>query len=357
MVSFAVDSEAEWLALRESNVGGSEVAALFYRWRMPDGRDVVRHLYQPAPEQGTPLGSVSPYKTPMRLWAEKSGKVMPADISNERTRAGRHMEAAIAAWSREKWGWNIRKVRRYLAHDAAPGWGASLDYELHESGSAGAPVEFKNVDFLVFRDEWEAEEETVLAPPLHITLQVQAQIGCANADHGWIVPCVGGNEILRGRIDRHEPVQRMIAEAVAAFWGGVRSGQPPSHVADIAAVADCHAFALDESAGALDLSADSEFTELCRRYLRWQEHQVRTEIMVDNLKGRIALKLGEHTRAKGQLHNVTWTLVNRPERIVPERLQPAMSFRGALYVRVPTEPRKRKAPETATAALKGKPAF
>jgi predicted phage-related endonuclease len=328
MAHVAVQSEAEWLALRESFVGGSEVASLFYTYRMPDGGAAVRHLYEAPPENSQPLGCLSPYRTGYALWTEKAGLVMPADFSSERIDAGKFLEPALAAWASDKFKLKLRKVRRYHQHETVEGWGASLDYEVHGIGMP--PVEFKNVDRAIFARDWMAEGDDIIAPPIHINLQLQHQMGACGADHGFIVACIGGNELKLGRIPRHEPTQTRIAEAITAFWAGVKAQVPPILVADYEAVSKAHAFG-DKGAVA-DLSGVEGFPALCDRYLELKRQADELEVSLETAKGQIAIHLGEATKATAPGVRVSWSVIHRPEKVIPERKQEAKTYRGALIV-------------------------
>lgn len=330
MAAIAIKSEAEWLSVRESFVGGSEIASLFYAYQLPDGSEVVRHAYEEQPLDATPLGCLSNFRSATGLYNEKAGLVMPEDFSSERVDAGRFIEPALAEWSKKKWGWPIRKVRRYLSHETVDGWGASLDYEIHGDGETGVPVEFKNIDWLVFQREWVCDGEEIIAPPLKYSLQLQHQMGGTGADHGWIVVCVGGNELKRGRIARHEPTQARIAEAVSAFWAGVRSETAPIAVADYGAVAK--AFAEGDKALALDLTEDESFPDLCSRYVRRKADLDAIEKDVERLKGQIAIRLGEATKAKTRGYRLSWPVVRREAKLIPARQQEATTYRSGLTV-------------------------
>jgi len=329
MGAIAVSNEAEWLSLRDSHVGGSEVASLFYRWRYADGTEAVLHLYETPPEGATLVESLSPFKTGYRLWQEKAGRVMPDDLSsNERVQAGNFLEPALAAWAGEKFKWKLRKVRRYCTHATVTGWGASLDYEAHEPGFP--PIEFKNVDGLAFRDSWAVEGDEIIMPPLNYVLQLQHQIGAVGADHGWIVACVGGNRLLRGRIERHEPTQQKIAEAIAAFWEGVETGTEPKWVADYDSVAETYRYG--SKALQVDLTADGDLPQLCADYLARKAEADQLEATISHLKGQIASKLGDAAKAVASGYRMSWPVVERPEKVIPERIQKALTYRGALTI-------------------------
>jgi predicted phage-related endonuclease len=330
MANLAVRDEAEWLSVRSDYVGGSEVASLFYRYLLADGSEVVRHAYEAVPEGSTPLGCLSSWRSGFALFNEKAGIVMPADFSSERVDAGRFMEPALAEWSKHKWGWPMRKVRRYSTHDGVKGWGASLDYELHGEGQTGVPVEFKNVDRGVFATQWTVDGDEIIAPPLYYLLQVQHQMGAVGADHAWIVACVGGNELKRGRIARHEPTQQRIADAVEAFWAGVAVGEPPLRVADFDAVSK--AFAFGDKGRHVDLTGEPEFETLVNTYLADKDRLDKLDTLVDGHKAKIALQLGDATKATAGGFRLSWPVIVREEKIIPARKQEAKTYRGALTI-------------------------
>lgn len=330
MPTIQITDEAHWLSVRDSFVGGSEVSALFNRWLLPSGERVTMHAYEEVPEGAVPLGCCSPYTTSHSLWLAKSGKVPPDFKETERMQAGTFLEPAIAAWAGEKWGWKLRKVRRYHAHDQIEGWGASVDFEVHGPGME--PVEIKNIDFLIARDNWVIEGDEVIVPPLHIILQLQHYIGARGAAAGWVMACVGGNTLTRGRFDRHEPTIERIGEAVKYFWGGVRAGIPPNST-PFEAVKEEFAYGTAVAeAEARDLTGDGEAARLARRFLRWKRHLEFVENGVDHIKGGLARKVGDVSKARGDGFKVTWPVIERAEKEIPARIQKAMTYRGGFTV-------------------------
>lgn len=330
MPNVAIASEAEWLAIREANIGGSEVAGLFFNWQLADGSRAVLHAYEPAPEGALCLGSCSPYTDAYKLFLAKAGRVMPADFNpSERMQAGTYLEPALAEWARAKWSMKLRKVRRYSTHPEIAGWGASLDYEVHGPGMD--PVEFKNLDFIVARDQWVIEGGEVISAPLHIQLQVQHYLGARGAERGWIIACVGGNELVRGEFKRHDPTIERIGEAIAAFWANVAAGNPPVEVATFDAVAE--EFAFGSTGIVSDLRGDEEAAFLARRYMRLKEHAEFTEAQMDRVKAKLAIKIADGTKAIGDGFKVTWPTITRPAKEIPARWQEERTYRGGFTVR------------------------
>lgn len=329
MPHIALKDEAEWLSIRESNIGGSEVAGLFARWQLPDRTTTVLHAYEALPEGAIPLGSCSPYTNGYKLFLNKAGLVMPEDFNpSERMQAGTYLEPALAQWAASKWGMKLRKVRRYSTHPTVTGWGASLDYEVHAPGMD--PVEFKNIDFLVARDQWVIEGGEIISAPLHIQLQVQHYLGARGAERGWIIACIGGNELVRGEFKAHEPTIARIGEAIAAFWDGVARGEPPVEVAAFDDVAEQFAFS---GGHVTDLKGDADASLLARRYMRLKRHSEFMEAIIDRTKAKLAIKIGDGSKAVGDDFKVTWPSITRAAKLIPARQQEEKTYRGGFTVR------------------------
>ncbi len=325
MRAVILQDRSHWHALRAQHIGGSEIAALFYLWKLANDQLVYLHMFEEPPSDAIMLGCASRHTTGYRLWHEKAGLLTPPDLDGyERIRLGQHLEAGIAGAAREKWkGWPLQKVHRYIRHPSLPGMGASRDYEERVAGYP--PVEIKNVDYLVFRDLWSVKGDEIDAPPIDITLQVQHQIACegSRATHGWIVACVGGSSLKRGRIERHAPTIARIEQAVAAFWAAVAAGSPPLDVADYDTVADASLLSARADATPADLTADNRLPTLCSRLLKVQGLRKRIEGAEERIKSEIAVKVASATRATTVGYRIIWPLVQRGEK----------SHRGGLTIK------------------------
>jgi putative phage-type endonuclease len=206
---------------------------------------------------------LSPYATPFELWHQKAGRLAPPDLDDaERVQAGQFLEPAIAAWAAEKFDLHIRKVNRYIESPVVAQFGSSLDYETVKGRN---PVEIKNVDFLVFRDEWEAEGDTITRAPAHIALQQQSQIACTRKPLSHLIVCVSGNTLYRMETPAHAPTIARINAGVTDFWRSIREGNPPdpNFGADYETLRILHN---KSGGGELDLSHDNRIAELIAEY-------------------------------------------------------------------------------------------
>ena len=315
---------ADWLALRQGYIGGSEIASLFYIWQINDILAYL-HMFERPPVDAVCLGCVSRHTTGFRLYHQKIGTLPADDLFDERIAAGVFGESGIADWAQSTeyaphWGMRLEKARSYTPHPTVRGMGASRDYQ--EVAPGFPPVEVKNVDGLIFRDLWKVEGGEIVAPPMDITLQLQVQIACGSArggksPYGWVIACVGGNKLLRGRIDRHEPTIAKIEQAVTAFWAAIDAGTPPLDIADFDTVADLSLLGAEERAAPLDLTGDSRADDLCARFKKIDGIVKRGEAARDRVKAQLALKLGDAPntiRASTAKHKITWPLVHRGEK-------------------------------------------
>jgi putative phage-type endonuclease len=230
MATFTVENEAHWHALRHEHVGASESACLF---------------------------NESPWLTAWQLWHQKKGD-LPGIDENESMVAGRYFEPAVAGYAAEKWGIQLRKVRRYMTADDCPGMGASLDYEQIGTGAL-IPTEIK---YSLHGDGWEYEGENLVEAPTHYLIQMQHQLACApNAPHGQLIAYMG-NGVKRMVIERREPIILALKSKITDFWASMVTGDEPEidYLKDAAALSR---LSLNVNFVDLDLSGDEDFKQWC----------------------------------------------------------------------------------------------
>lgn len=193
MGALSVRDQTHWHELRSQHIGASDVAALF---------------------------DMSPFTTLWRLWMEKSGKLPPEDLSdNKSVQAGTFLESGIANWAAHRWDMKIEKVVDYYTADDCPGMGASLDFQT----DGGHPVEIK---WSAHGDGWEYEGDTITCAPDNYVLQVLHQMACTDAEYGWLIALIR-NEPRRMKVPRSEEIISKIKSHVAKFWDSVRAGEEP----------------------------------------------------------------------------------------------------------------------------------
>lgn len=208
-------NRAKWLATRARNINSSEVGALF---------------------------GLSPYMTALELYGLKTGQIEDGFKDNDRAAAGRHLEAGIAAWAQEKFGFTAKPFKDYM-EDPKARTGSSFDWEITAWADAPAgfdgriPLEIKTVDYLGFNGsfkagyadrKWNADNPDDIVAPPHIELQVQHQLMLTGAPWAVIVVLVAGNTMHRIVRLRNETIIEKIRDRIAQFWADVDAGREPA---------------------------------------------------------------------------------------------------------------------------------
>lgn len=211
-------STEEWLQLRQAYVSSTESSALF---------------------------GLNPYLTPYELAVIKKS-TEPSEVykDNERQRWGKMLQRVIAQSVADDYGIKVRALTAYATDDDLK-IGASFDYEIvgvkdgfepaseeytwlremYRQHGAGV-LEIKNVDGLVFKNDW-AEVEGRIEAPAHIELQVQHQLACIERAWSAIGVLVGGNRRIVIRRMADEEVATAIRAKVERFWKGLAKGAMP----------------------------------------------------------------------------------------------------------------------------------
>ena len=194
------ENEQAWLEARLKDVTSTEVSALF---------------------------GISPYMTPFELWHRKKDAVVVRLDPNERMFWGTKLQDAIATAVAEEQGWKIRRMTEYM-RDTEVRMGASFDFDIGDSFHTDQRglLEIKNVDGLVFLNEWTNDEKGLQAP-LHIEIQVQQELACSGRGYCYLCALVGGNRLEKVKRTRDEAVIQAIKNKVADFWASIEANTPP----------------------------------------------------------------------------------------------------------------------------------
>lgn len=226
-----VDRE-QWLEWRKRDVTASDVAAVC---------------------------GLSPYKSALRVWAEKSGHVQGIG-DNELMRRGRWLEPAVLEAIREREPtWEINRQRIYV-RDSSLRIGCTPD-ALAYTSEGPTLIQAKTVSRPVY-DAWLDGE-----PPLAYTLQAITEGMLMEMNRIYVASLVIDTyeahlDMWRIPLDRIVEAQEGIKRAVAKFWSDVERGIQPT--------AD---YALDEELlavlrppkpemEAIDLSLDNRIAEV-----------------------------------------------------------------------------------------------
>jgi len=163
---------------------------------------------------------LSRWKTPLKLWCEKTSKLPAPDLSdNEAVELGTDLEEFVAQKFSQKTGKAVRQAPKVYQHPDYPYMVAHIDRlvtgtdELLECKTCSA---FK-------KEEWEGEEI-----PQEYILQVMWYLGITGRKIGHIAVLIGGQAFRTKPIEFDQEMFDSMVEAAKEFWTHVLSDIPPA---------------------------------------------------------------------------------------------------------------------------------
>ena len=185
-------SKKEWENLRASTIGGSDAAAI--------------------------LG-LNPHKSPYALWAEKTGKVIPEDISQkEAVRLGTDLEEYVARRFTEATGKKVRRENYTVFRDDMPY--AHANYDRIVIGER-AGLEIKTTNALNLKKFKNGEY------PANYYVQCCHYLLVSGLDRWYLAVLVLGVEFKVFTIERDEAELAALKMAEENFWYQVQNDLPP----------------------------------------------------------------------------------------------------------------------------------
>lgn len=266
-----------------------------------------------ASDIGAAVG-LDPYKTPLKLYAEKTGLLMP-DGDNPQMRRGRWLEAAVLEAIREEHpDWEVRPANVYL-RDGALRLGASPDALAATDEPGVTNIQCKVVARPTYETKW------VDGPPMHYQLQTLTEGMLLDAARSYVAALVIDTytaELYLHRVNRHAAAELRVREIAAEFWSNVASGKRPA--ADYRQDAETVAamFPQSEPEKVLDLSGDNQLAVLLPHREALREMIAIDQQKLAEMDTEIKAKLGEAEQAVLPGWKITWKTQQRKAYTVAE---------------------------------------
>lgn len=269
-------SKKEWENLRASTIGGSDAAAI--------------------------LG-LNPHKSAYALWAEKTGKVIPEDISQkEAVRLGTDLEDYVAHRFMEATGKKVRRVNYTVFRDDMPYAHANYD-RLVVGEDAG--LEIKTTNALNLKKFKNGEF------PANYYCQCVHYMMVSGLKRWYLAVLVLGIEFKVFVIERDEAEIEALRLAEENFWYQVQNDLPPE-IDGMDSTMDAlnAAFPIsDPEADAVDLTgcaADLALLDECTQQIKALEGKKKAA------QARVMETLGAAEKGFYSTYSVSWKSQKRP---------------------------------------------
>lgn len=176
-------SREDWLQLRRTSIGGSDVATI--------------------------LG-FNKYKSPYQLWLDKTGQIdIDASDPSEAAYWGNVFEKTVAEEFTRRTGAKVRNDNHMYFHREHDFLSANVDRQVI---GENAILECKTASMFL-SDKWEGEN----IPDQYI-FQVQHYLNVLDKAYAYIAVLVGGQKFQWKRIERDQELIDIIQERLIAFW-------------------------------------------------------------------------------------------------------------------------------------------
>lgn len=296
-------SREEWLELRHHYVSSTDSPSLF---------DVG-------------------YNTRLGLYYQKMEE-SPTEIeTTERMEMGIVFQRAIATHIARKFGVRVRALNCYATRKSR--MGASFDFEIvgedaniksveddslrvmYRDRGPGV-LEIKNVDSLIFRNEWVVTSDGFYEAPAHIEIQIQHQLHCIERNWGVIGACVGGNRLEMLIRTRDNDIGTVIEKRVAIFWDWIDKKTPPPERMpdDFELLKKVYGHA--EPDKVLDASGKPEIIRLCSVYRKASEQIKALEDQKKAAHADLLKLIGDSSKVLADKYTISCGVVSRDGYVV-----------------------------------------
>lgn len=187
--------------------------------------DVItnRHLYIGGSDIAS-IMNLSRWKTPLKLWCEKTQKLPAPDLSNvEAVEMGTELEQFVADMFTKRTGKAVRRSPKVYQHKDYPYMVAHVDRLVTGTDEL---LECKTCSIFK-KEEWENEEI-----PQEYILQVMWYLGITGRKIGHIAVLIGGQCFKYKQIEFDQELFDQMVECAKEFWEHVQNNTPVPVVAE-----------------------------------------------------------------------------------------------------------------------------
>jgi predicted phage-related endonuclease len=272
---------------------------------------------------------VDPYKTPLRVYAEKT--TGGEDVDNAQMRRGRLFEIAAVDYLREAHPtWRIERPAAFYV-DVDVGLGCTPDAFAWDEDGRLINCQIKVISAPVF-ERWDGK------PPKSYMYQTACENLLTQADAGILAVLVISTfdaELVEFDVPRHQGAERRFYDIAREFWTNIRNGvvPAPNYEKDSELITALYPPS-PEVPAPLDLAADNRIGQVLEERDNLKGLIKEAEGQVKALDAEIVDKLQGAERANAAGWKISYTITHRKEFTVP-----AKDFPSLRVTRVAEEPR------------------
>jgi putative phage-type endonuclease len=273
LVSTKNMSREEWLSVRGRGIGSSDAAVAV---------------------------GLSPYKSPLELWLEKTDRQAPPDLAaNDAVFWGATLEHIIATVYAERTGVKVRRLNAVLQHPEYPFMLANLDRVVQHPTDGNGILEVKTAGVNSARFWEDGVPESYQCQVLH-QLAVTGKAWCD------VAVLIGGQDFRVYRVVRDDEKIADLIEREVKFWQFVIDDAPPPVDGTESSGRALASMYPSDRGDTVDFSHDTEMNHLFANYWEYRQQRETLETQEELLKQQLQERLGFSSGAVLDNAKISW---------------------------------------------------
>ena len=250
---------------------------------------------------------MSRFKTALQVWGEKTGAIIPEDISDKlQVRLGNKLEAVVAEIFEEETGKKLHRVNDVIIHQNYNFLRAHIDRRVVGEKSI---VEIKTTS------PWRIKEFEGYELPADYILQTVFYMALSGADIGYVAVLLGNQSFKIKTIHKDRKLEADIISKSVSFW---KNYVEPKVMPETVTAKDGDTlyklFPLDDQT---EIELTDEANKLCESIGAMVADSKSLGAQIDKSKNELRIMLGKHSVGKTATYKVSWLAQEKKEYVVP----------------------------------------
>jgi len=240
---------------------------------------------------------LSRWDSQLKIWAIKTGRVLPEDISKRvNVKLGNKLEETVAEMFTEATGKKVRRVNKTLFHPDYPFIGANIDRDVV---GEDAILECKTAS------AWKAAEWKGEDIPQEYIIQVLHYLAVTGAQKGYIAVLIGNEEFVWKEIVRDEKLINDIIRKEVLFWNEFVATQVmPMEIAKNDGETLYQLFPIADPNQ--DIILDDSVNQILEHLEAAETEKRLLETDIDKMKNELKALLGDAESGRTETYRITW---------------------------------------------------
>lgn len=261
-------------------------------------------IENPSPDRNSYIGGsdaaavlgLSRWQTPLTIWAEKTGQIVPRELDTEAAELGEYLEEYVARRFTRETGKKVQRVNETRFHPIHSFLGANIDRRVIGEDSI---LECKTTSAWKAR-EWDGEDI-----PHEYILQVMHYLAVTGAKKAYVAVLIGNQDFKWKVVERDEQLIGEMVSREVSFWNDfVLTRVMPTTISKGDSSTLFELYPVAQAGTEIELGDEAAALIESRNSL--YQDQISIEGQIEKLENEIKALLKENESAKAGNWRITW---------------------------------------------------